>query len=67
MNEWFKKHTDTCIILGAFAVSVLWMNGKFNDVDKRFNEIEKEIAVMNTVLLMKNILPKELAHAKFDD
>ena len=59
--DWMKKHLDTCIILGAFASSILWMNGKFNDVDKRFNEIEKDMAVMKTVLLMKDILPKELA------
>jgi hypothetical protein len=56
MNEtnWFKKHIDTIIILGAFASSVLWMNGKFN-------EIEKEIAIIKTVLIMKNIMPSDLA------
>lgn len=59
--EWFKKHTDTVIILSAFAVSILWMNGKFNEVDKRFNEIEKEIVMMKTVLIMKNIMPTQLA------
>ena len=56
MNEtnWLKKHIDTVIILTAFAGSVLWMNGKFN-------EIEKDIAVIKTVLIMKQILPSELA------
>jgi hypothetical protein len=59
MNEyqsfnWFTKHIDTIVILTAFASSVLWMNGKFND-------IEKEIAVIKTVLIMKNIMPSELA------
>lgn len=53
--EWFKKHTDTVIILAAILSSVLWMNGKFND-------IEKDIAVMKTVLIMKNIMPSELAN-----
>lgn len=52
--EWFKKHVDTAIILGAFGTSLLWMNGKFN-------EIEKDIAIIKTVLVMKNILPAELA------
>lgn len=53
--EWFKKHTDTVIIIGAIVSSMLWMNG-------RFNELEKDITVIKTVLIMKNILPPELAH-----
>src|SRR5574338_879802 len=82
--DWFKKHVDTVIILGAFASSIIWMNGKFNDVDKRFakveneietrfakveNEIEtrfsgieKDLAIIKTVLIMKEIMPRELAH-----
>lgn len=51
--EWFKKHVDTVIILGAFSASMLWMNGKFND-------LERDIAIMKTVLIMKNIYPSEL-------
>ena len=50
--EWFKKHVDTCIILAAFGASVLWMNGKFN-------AIEKDIAIIKTALVLKDILPKE--------
>jgi hypothetical protein len=52
--EWFKKHVDTVIILGAFATCMLWMNGKFNG-------LEKDMAVVKTVLIMKNIMPAELA------
>ncbi len=55
--EWFKKHTDTVIILTAFAASILWMNGKFND-------LEKDITIIKTVLIMKNIMPVELAHVE---
>lgn len=51
--EWFKKHTDLVIMLSAFACAMLWMNGKFN-------EIEKDIAIIKTVLVMKNIMPSEL-------
>ncbi len=53
--EWMKKHVDTVIILGAFGAALLWMNGKFN-------EIEKDITIIKTVLIMKNIMPTELAH-----
>jgi hypothetical protein len=59
--EWFKKHADTVVILGAVIGSMLWMNGKFNEIDKRFTEIEKDIAVMKTVMIMRNLMPKELA------
>ena len=62
--DWIKKHVDTVIILTAFGTSVLWMNGKFNDVDKRFNEIEKDISLMKTVLILKNIMPAEFAKSK---
>lgn len=55
--DWVKKHTDLIIMLTAFASSMLWMNGKFND-------IEKDICVVKTVLIMKNIYPTELAKIK---
>lgn len=53
--EWFKKHADTVIILGSMVTSVLWMNGKFN-------EIEKDLTVIKTVLIMKGIMPESLVH-----
>jgi hypothetical protein len=66
-----KKHVDTVIILSAFAASILWMNGKFNDVEKRFSQVDKEIAeinkeisVMKAVMIMKNIMTVELDKSK---
>lgn len=44
--EWFKKHTDTAIVLTAILGSMLWMNGKFND-------LEKDIMVIKTAILIK--------------
>lgn len=55
--EWFKKHVDTCIVLGAVLSSVFWMNGNFNKVEKdilsmqiaindRFSSIDKDISIM---------------------
>ena len=54
--DWFKKHADTVIILAAFASSILWINGKFN-------QLEKDVLVIKTVMLMKNIMPNELAQS----
>ena len=55
--ELFKKHVDTVIVLGAILGSMLWMNGKFND-------LEKDIVMIKTVLIMKNIMPTELAQGR---
>ena len=59
--EWIKKHVDTVIVLGGILTSVLWMNGKFNQIDEKFAIMEKDIAIVKTVLIMKNIMPSELA------
>lgn len=50
----FKKHFDTVVILGGILTSVLWMNTKFNT-------IEKDMAVIKAVLIMKGIMPSDLA------
>ena len=55
--DWFKKHTDTALIIGSIAGSMIWMNGKFND-------LEKDVAVIKAVLVMKQIMPAELAYAE---
>jgi hypothetical protein len=57
--DWFRKHTDLVIMLTAFASAMLWLNGKFND-------IEKDIAIMKTVLVIRNIMPSELAKCHED-
>ena len=35
-----------------------------NTIDQRFSEVEKEIAIIKTVLIMKNIMPIELAQVQ---
>ena len=59
--DWMKKHVDTVIVLSGILASVFWMNGKFTQVDNRFMEMEKDLLVIKTVLVMKNIMPTELA------
>ena len=53
--DWFKKHADTAIVIGAIVSSMLWMNGKFN-------VIERDMAILKTVLVMRGIMPQELAN-----
>lgn len=59
--EWAKKHVDTMVVLGGILGSILWMNTKFTEFDHRLGVIEKDLAVIKTVMIMKNILPPELA------
>jgi len=61
--EWLKKHVDTVIVLGGILSCVLWMNGRFNEIDQRFSAMEKDMAVIKAVLIMKNIMPVEIAKA----
>jgi len=58
MTSFFTKHADSCAVIVTIIITVftsmMWMNGKFN-------ELEKELAIVKTVLIMKNIMPAELA------
>ena len=49
-----RKHIDTFIIIGSVLTACLWMNTKFN-------AIEKDMTIIKTVLIMRGILPTELA------
>ena len=59
-----KKHIDTTVILASVLTACLWMNGKFNEVEKEIALLNKEMAVIKAVLIMKNIMPSELAKAE---
>ena len=52
--NFFKKHIDTLIIMGTLCSSLIWMNGRFNDINSKFAEIKKDMAVIKTVLLVNN-------------
>jgi hypothetical protein len=59
-----KKHADTVVILGAIVSSILWMNSKFNDVNDKLHDIENRVTKIETVLILRNIYPSELASTK---
>ena len=72
-DNFFKKHLDTLTILGAIVTSVIWMNGKFNEVNDKFLEVYKNLHAIDnrmtkieTVLIVKNIYPSELVAAPVD-
>lgn len=47
------EHVDTIVVLAGILSAVLLMNEKFN-------EVEKELAMIKTVLVVKGIYPNEL-------
>lgn len=57
-NNFIKEHTDTiAIILSVFLSmlgGVMWINGELND-------LKRDMAIIKTVLVMKNIMPDTLA------
>lgn len=59
--DWFKKHVDTVIVLGGILTAVIWMNGKFSEIDVKLSEVNNRLVVIETTLILKGIMPKELA------
>jgi len=55
--DWFKQHADTIAIITTFIACFWNLNTKIND-------IEKDVTIIKTVLVMKNIMPSELAKDK---
>jgi hypothetical protein len=51
--EWFKQHADTIVIVTSFVLCFWHLN-------ERITSIEKDVAIIKTVLVMKQIMPNEL-------
>lgn len=60
-KNWFKKHADTIVIVSMLLGGFLWVDGKFEKLNERLIIVERDLSVMKAVMLMKNILPAELA------
>lgn len=63
--EFLKKHVDTVVVVGAIVGAAMWMQSSIHrledDVNARFAKLDQDIAIIKTVLIMKNIMPTELA------
>ena len=73
--SWFKQHKDMITIVGSVVGSVVWITTSIHNVEKRTDEkfstltkniderfvkIEKDIAIIKTVLILKEVMPKEM-------
>lgn len=59
--ETLSKHVDTVIIVGGILASVLWMNGKFNQIGEKLNDIDKRMVKVETIIYIKGLVSNELA------
>lgn len=59
-----KKHYETLTILGGMGVLLvgccMWINGRFNEIDKRLTKIE-------TIMILRGIVPPEMMSVKHDE
>lgn len=79
--KWFKERYEAfMVIIGVVTVMGMcmgWMNAQFNNVNERMDNqfailkkdistIEKDLTIIKTVLVMKGIVPNELAKVDHD-
>lgn len=73
MKNWFNQHVDTISVLGTLAVGFLWFNSQISDVKTDISnvrmevkDVQNELGIIKTVLIMQRIMPAELAIHKDD-
>jgi hypothetical protein len=64
-KNWFKKHSETITVMLTLLGGFVWMDSKmdtkFDKVNERLSALEKDVAVIKTVLSLKGINCSELA------
>jgi len=51
--DWFKQHADTIAIITTFVLCFWHLNEKIVQLDK-------DVAIIKTVMVLKNIMPDQL-------
>ena len=68
--DWFKQHADTAVVIGAIAASLCWMNASINELRDELRtdiaRLDKDLAIVKTVLIMQKMMPCEMAHEAQD-
>lgn len=67
-KNWFSKHAETLTVIASLLGGFIWMDSKFATVDAKFDKVnerlsavEKDIAVIRTVLSLKGINCNDMA------
>lgn len=59
--NWFRRRAETITVLIALSSCFIWMNSRFNEIERELGDLKKEVAIVKTVMIMKQIMPCELA------
>lgn len=59
--RWITKHADTATVIGVVLAGLFWIGGEFKEVREDLAKVKTDMAVIKTVLMLKQILPCELA------
>ena len=70
--DWIKKHKDSVAVITSIALSVWWMTSQVHQVEKdlgkeisglrsEITSIQKDMAVIKAVLIIKGMMPVEIA------
>lgn len=62
--DWFKKHADTLAIIAVILLGFNWADTKFEKINERFSSIEKDMAQIKTVLILRGWLPESMAKSE---
>lgn len=52
-----KLPAETIAILSTGISTCLWMNGKFNAIESRFNEIDRRLVRIESVMYIRGLHP----------
>ena len=71
-KNWFSKHAETLTVIASLFGGFIWMDSKFSSMETRFDSkierldnrlssVEKDVAVIKTILSIKGINCNEMA------
>ena len=60
-QPFFSKYRDIITFIISMMGAFYWLNSEFKEVNRNIMQIETELATIKTVLIMKQIMPIELA------
>jgi hypothetical protein len=66
--SWFKKHADAIAIMAVLLGGLKWIDAKmearFLVIEQRLCSLEKDVAQIKTVLIIRGMMPESMAVAK---
>lgn len=69
--EWIRKHADSVAVIGsvvvATAVILTSIHSVRIDLQKDIAKLDKEVAVMKAVMIMKGVMPHDLVAANHQE